>query len=187
MTALLSYTAFVGHRRLETGDAASVASAARGAQRDGANVVIFDDATGRQVEVDPFSQPPAIAGASATDDPPPVARGRGRPKLGVVPREVTLLPRHWDWLSAQPGGASAALRRLVEDARRASTDLDRSRQVQQSIYAAMSTLAGDLPGFEEASRALFAGDQLLFAALVSAWPADIAAYLLRLGDPGRQP
>ena len=97
--------------------------------------------------------------------PPPEPRGRGRPKLGVVAREVTLLPRHWEWLATQSGGASVALRKLVDEARRANGDRDRSRAARDAAYHFMSTMAGNLPGFEEASRALFADDQRQFAAL----------------------
>ena len=123
---------------------------------------------------------------SAGPEEPPVRRpGRGRPRLGVVAREVTLLPRHWDWLALQPGGASAALRRLVEDARRQTTGLDAARTAQEALYRAMSALAGNAPGFEDASRALFAGETARLEAIVATWPPDIAAYILRLADPSR--
>ena len=109
------------------------------------------------------------ADTSALPEP---ARGPGRPKLGVVAREVTLLPRHWEWLASQPGGASVALRKLVEVARRSSEVKDRVRQAGAVAYRFMSTMAGHEPGFEEASRALFAGDQAGFEALIAAWPVD---------------
>ena len=96
--------------------------------------------------------------------------GAGRPKLGVVAREVTLLPRHWDWLDAQPGGASVALRKLVEEARRATGDADRARAARDAAYHFMSAMAGNLPTFEEASRALFAGDRRRLAALIAPGP-----------------
>ncbi len=82
-----------------------------------------------------------------TTNQPAEPRGRGRPKLGVVAREVTLLPRHWDWLNAQPGGASVALRKLVEQARRANGDADRARAAREAAYHFMSAMAGDLPAF----------------------------------------
>jgi hypothetical protein len=113
-------------------------------------------------------------------DAPAEPRGRGRPKLGVVAREVTLLPRHWDWLGAQPGGASVALRKLVEDARRANGDRDRQRAARDAAYHFMSTMAGDLPGFEEASRALFADDRRRFAELIADWPVDIRDHIVKL-------
>ena len=93
--------------------------------------------------------------------------------MGVVAREVTLLPRHWEWLSGQPGGASVALRKLVEEAGRANVGRDRARRAQEAAYRFMSAMAGDLPGFEEATRAFFAGDTTRFAELTEPWPIDI--------------
>ncbi|HVI33795.1 DUF2239 family protein [Phenylobacterium sp.] len=179
------YTAFADGRQLAAGTGADVARVAREAQaRGAANILVFEDASGRQVELDPFSPEPAFAGAPAPEAEP-VRSGRGRPRLGVVAREVTLLPRHWDWLSSQPGGASAALRRLVEDARRAGEGADRARRAQEALYKVMATLAGDLPGFEEAARALYARDDPRFDDLISAWPRDVGAYLARLAATER--
>jgi hypothetical protein len=162
----MSFTAFAGPRRLAHGDALTVAAAVAQAQREGlTHILVFDDETGEQTELDPRTLPP-----------PPKA-GRGRPRLGVVAREVTLLPRHWDWLATQPGGASAALRRLVEDARRNATGTDETRRIQLTTYRVMSSLAGDLPGFEDATRALFAGDLDRFAVLTDLWPTDVRDYI----------
>jgi hypothetical protein len=123
------------------------------------------------------------AADAASDEATPTAgpRRRGRPRLGVVAREVTLLPRHWAWLATQPGGASVALRRLVDDARRAGAGRDRARQARDAAYRFMHALAGDLPGFEEASRALFAGDRDRFAAAVASWPPDVREHATKLG------
>ena len=107
-------------------------------------------------------------------------RGRGRPKLGVVAREVTLLPRHWEWLNAQPGGASVALRKLVEAARRTNGDADRLRAARDAAYHFMSAMAGNLTNFEEASRALFADDRRRFTSLIAAWPPDIRDHVAKL-------
>jgi hypothetical protein len=115
----------------------------------------------------------------------PETRGRGRPKLGVVPREVTLLPRHWDWLNTQPGGASVALRKLVEEARRTSGSADRRRVAHESAYRFMSAVAGNLPGFEEATRSLFADDERRFAELVADWPSDVRDYAVMLAFTDR--
>ncbi|MFZ3219329.1 MAG: DUF2239 family protein, partial [Rhodoferax sp.] len=106
--------------------------------------------------------------------------GPGRPSLGVVAREVTLLPRHWDWLGRQTGGASVALRKLVETARRSQEAEDRVRQARAVGYKFMSTMAGHAPGFEEASRALFAGDHTAFETHTAAWPADVRTHLMHL-------
>lgn len=182
-------TAFVGTNCIAAGLPALVAVAALRAQRDDARAMplVFSDATGRQVELDlrgsedevraryELPAPPAAAAADA--------RGRGRPRLGVVAREVTLLPEHWEWLASQPGGASVALRKLVHEARRAAGGRDRVRQAQERAYHAMFALAGDLPGFEEAGRALFAGDRERLANLAAPWPGDVRDYVLRLASP----
>lgn len=178
------YTAFAGERLLASGSSTEVARSAKAAQAAGAShVLIFDDATGEQVEVDPFADPPAIAGRAVVEPPP--RAGRGRPKLGVIPREVTLLPRHWDWLAAQPAGASAALRRLVEEASRQATDQDRI--VRQGVYKVMTALAGDLPGYEAAVRTLFARHPTELDTLPEGWPSDIRDYLLSLARRERAP
>jgi hypothetical protein len=119
----------------------------------------------------------------AAADPPAPVRGPGRPKLGVVAREVTLLPRHWEWLGRQPGGASVALRKLVEDARRANGGKDRIREAREAAYRFMSAMAGNEPGFEEATRALFAGARGAFEANVAGWPHDVKAHARRLAEP----
>ncbi|WP_175723773.1 DUF2239 family protein [Burkholderia ambifaria] len=192
-TLLPSYTAFDGHRRLVSGPLATVALAVRQAAGDATpgTILIFDDATGRAVDLDlrgtadeiraRYAAAPADASAPAgepTGEGEP--RGRGRPKLGVVSREVTLLPRHWDWLAAQPGGASVALRKLVEDARRTHAAADRRRDAQARAYHFMSAIAGDLPGFEEAARALYANDLARLAELIAGWPDDVRDHALAL-------
>ena len=182
-------TAFAGHRRLASGPLHEVALAVqRGVEGGSAGpLLVFDDATGRVVDVDVRGTPEELVArlspAEATAAGP---RGRGRPRLGVVAREVTLLPRHWEWLSTQPGGASVALRRLVEDARRAGAEPDRARRAREAAYRFMHAVAGDLPGFEEAARALFASDSARFAGLVAGWPADVREYatMLAFGESG---
>ncbi len=188
-------TAFVGQRRLVAASLGDVALAAKEALESGGGtgVSVFDDATGALIDIDPRGTQEELLArlaegqAGSTWAPyikPPgersEGRGRGRPKLGVVAREVTLLPRHWDWLNAQPGGASVALRKLVEAARRDSGDRDRIRAAQEAAYRFMSSMAGDLPEFEEASRALFAYDRRRFGDLIAAWPPDIRDYAIKL-------
>ncbi|WP_334042682.1 DUF2239 family protein [Burkholderia ambifaria] len=192
-TLLPSYTAFDAHRRLVSGPLATVALAVRQAVGDATpgTILIFDDATGRAIDLDlrgtadeiraRYAAAPADASAPAgepTGEGEP--RGRGRPKLGVVSREVTLLPRHWDWLATQPGGASVALRKLVEDARRTHAAADRRRDAQARAYHFMSAIAGDLPGFEEAARALYANDLARLAELIAGWPDDVRDHALAL-------
>jgi len=107
-------------------------------------------------------------------------RGVGRPKLGVVAREVTLLPRQWEWLGRQPGGASVALRRLIDEARRVNAGRDAARAAREATYGVMTVLAGNLPGFEEAMRALFALERERFEQHISTWPEDLRAHLQEL-------
>lgn len=191
-------TAFAGQQLLAAGPLLDVALAVKAASRDAADLIlVFDDATGRVVDLDLRGSKAEIAARlsqSAVDqhiDPHPAGdapveekRGRGRPKLGVVPREVTLLPRHWDWLAAQPGGASVTLRRLVDEARRSGIASERQRDAREVAYRFMSAMAGNLPGFEEATRALFAGDAEKFATQIATWPEAIAAYARRLAAAG---
>lgn len=189
----LTYTAFIGTRRIAAGDLHAVAAAmrtTRQTQHDPAPL-LFQDDTGEQIDIDLRDSNDAVAaGHQSTPAETPAipadkagARARGRPKLGVVPREVTLLPEHWDWLSSQPGGASVALRKLVHEARKAGAEGEQQRHAQERAYRVMSALAGNLPGFEEASRALFAGMLDRLAAEAKAWPPDVLEYVLRLADP----
>lgn len=151
--------------------------------------LVFEDETGTQVELDLrgsaaevkaryMDKPSPSAPASSDVSLPPA--GRGRPRLGVIAREVTLLPEHWDWLASQPGGASVALRKLVHEARQANAERDQRRRIDECTYKVMTALAGNLPGFEEACRALFAGELGRLAALIDVWPADIRDYVIRL-------
>jgi uncharacterized protein len=164
------------------------------AGQDVAPIIIFSDVTGRSLDLDlRGSDQDILARLPKTAAPAPVEteaqatepRGRGRPKLGVVAREVTLLPRHWEWLNAQPGGASVALRKLVDQARRATGDADRARAAREAAYHFMSAMAGNLPGFEEATRALFADDRRRMAGHIATWPADIRDHVVKLAYSDR--
>lgn len=183
MSETATFTAFAGHRRLATGSIEAVARALVAAGGGHAPAVVFDDTTGRVIDLDlRFGPAHAAADYSARTAPAEAlapGRARGRPRLGVVAREVTLLPRHWDWLAAQPGGASAALRRLVEEARR-NSDGEPSRLSREAAYRVMSALGGDLPGFEEASRALFAEHRARLEGVLAEWPSDVRTYVLEV-------
>ena len=188
------YTAFKGPRRLAAGALPDVAIAVKRAEQRGDKpILIFSDSTGRSIDLDLRGDDDAVrarlaklAGPVApTEAAPSEPRGRGRPKLGVVAREVTLLPRHWEWLNAQPGGASVALRKLVEQARRTNGDADRDRAARDAAYHFMSAIAGNLPDFEEASRALFADDRRGFTRLIANWPADIRDHIVKLAYADR--
>jgi uncharacterized protein len=177
-----SYTVFAGARRVASGTPEDVAAAAllRGVDSP---ALVFDDATGSQVELDLRGSEEQVRARYRAAPQTVEARGRGRPRLGVVAREVTLLPDQWKWLAAQPGGASVVLRKLVQEARRAGSGRDRMRRAQERCYKVMVALAGDRPGFEEAARALFRADMDAFRRLTERWPNDIREHLLRLADP----
>lgn len=175
-------TAFVAHTPIAAGPLAQVAAVAH-ARRHDTLVLILDDQTGRIVDLDlGASLKDLLAGlpqpAAVPDPVPAPPRGRGRPKLGVVSREVTLLPRHWDWLQRQPRSASATLRQLIETRLKEGAAQDRAERARDAAYGVMTALGGDLPGFEEASRALFAGDREGLERALGAWPEGLGSYVL---------
>lgn len=188
LVAPRSCTAFAGQAHIATGSLSKVALATKRIVDGGesAPILIFDNATSQPVEIDFRGAAEEVLGrlserfpdagelgqgspAEALDSP----RRAGRPKLGVVGREVTLLPRHWDWLGTQPGGASVAIRKLVDKARKESESKDLERKNQELVYRFIHAMAGNLVGFEEVSRALFAGNRQGFTELTEVWPRDI--------------
>ena len=184
--------AFDGAKLIAEGELMYVAAKTRRMMDRGSDaaVLIFNAATSEPVDVDFRGTVDDVLGripaATETAEPEPETprglnqRGPGRPKLGVVAREVTLLPRHWEWLNRQRGGASVALRKLVDDARHANEGKDRARAAQEAAYRFMSVMAGDREGFEEAARALFAHDAARFDGIVAKWPKDIRAHTHKL-------
>jgi len=174
-----AFVAFRGPERIAAGTLGEVAvEAKRALDRDGhASVLVFGMAAGGVRDLDLRGSEADVAARYPPTAPP--ASRRGRPKLGVVSREVTLLPRHWTWLAAQPGGASVALRKLVEAARKADGEAGLARARVEAAYRFMSAMAGNLPGFEEAARALFAHDREALAHWVRAWPPDVADQVFR--------
>lgn len=180
----MSYTAFHGLYRVATGTANDLVELLK--DKPQGEVIVFEDSTGSQIDLDFRDKPPEIASGHGSLWPAE-PRGRGRPRLGVIAKEVTLLPRHWDWLNVQPGGASVALRRLVDEARKTSGDRDRVRAAQEAAYRFMSAIAGNLPGFEEAMRALFAYDQPSFTYQIANWPEGVRDYALKLAFADQKP
>jgi hypothetical protein len=186
-------TAFAGPNRIASGEKAQVALAVKAVVAGGesAAILIFDNATSRLVEFDLRGTDQDVIARLEPEAPgaesEPPARGPGRPKLGVVSREVTLLPRHWDWLNAQPGGASVAIRKLVEAARKAGAGQDLVRQAQEAADRFMLAMAGNEPGYEDAARALYAGDAGKFAAITVGWPADVRDHAQMLAKAAFEP
>jgi hypothetical protein len=187
----LHITAFIGDHRVASGDPVDVVRAAKLVLDQGADthVRLFDDRTGRRLDLDFAGNASNLADraewlraslAAPADAAPSPPRGRGRPKLGVMAKEVTLLPRHWAWLASQRGGASATLRRLVDEARKASESADRVRNSQDAAYRFMYDSAGDAPGYQEAIRSLYRADAPGFDEATESWPADVREYARHL-------
>lgn len=187
-----THMVFVNDRLRFEGDLSATAEAVHGFDREDQQIaLIFEADTGRELDLDLRGTasevakrypPAAVESASGTASEESVPRKRGRPKLGVVGREITLLPRHWQWLDTQRGGASAALRRLVDGARKESAGEDAARAAQDRTQRFLTTIAGNQPGFEEAVRALYAGDGAAFAIQSKGWPDDVQRMAGRLAE-----
>lgn len=198
-----TFTAFSGEHMFASGPASEVALAVKAAQEldNAAMVLVFDDITGRQIDFDlrgdnkeiverlkaSLGRQPEERSAKGEQADSPAAgetrRTSGRPKLGVVAREITLLPRHWEWLGEQPGGASVTLRKLVDAARKAPGGDISVKQAQQAADCFMGAMLGNQPGYEEASRVLYAGNRERFLALSKDWPADLRDHARKLAKP----
>ncbi|MDP9151990.1 MAG: DUF2239 family protein [Myxococcota bacterium] len=191
-----TYTAFAGERLLVSGDLRALlgrtkqwldANESLPENTERERVLIFEDQTGREVDFDFSGSLTDVLDRAVPVVAPTPRPARGRPKLGVVSREVSLLPRHWEWLERQPNGISAALRRLVDEAKKREPEKERARRARDAASRVMSVMGGNRPGFEEATRALFAGEMTRFEELVRDWPADIRAHVWRLIGPADQP
>lgn len=183
-----TYTAFEGTRLFCQGELDQVVLKVKRRLEKSAdkNILIFSDHTGKTMDFNFHGGDDEIAKrlavfVGASEAPSPA--GPGRPKLGVISREVSLLPRHWEWLATQPGGASATLRKLIEDAKKKTAGAVDVKQAQERAYKFMNVLAGDLPGYEEALRALYRKDKKGFASNMDAWPKDVKDHVLALAKP----
>ncbi|OCC23140.1 hypothetical protein MB02_13325 [Croceicoccus estronivorus] len=179
-------TAFDGNRKVSSGQLVEVVLYLKPLVSDPhASILIFDDDTGAVLDID-FRGTSAEIIARLAQHPVAQtisAKKRGRPRLGVIGREVTLLPRHWDWLASQKGGASQTLRRLIDKARREARTETSRHLAQERTYRFMSAVAGNYSGFEEASRALFADNFGALSRATEAWPKDVREYTLQLASP----
>lgn len=181
------YTAFADSKKVARGDAIEVATKVKNILKNDpkTQVLIFDNLTSNQIEIDFRGTPENVIRrleelfleADITKK-----SGPGRPKLGVTAKEVTLLPDHWEWLARQPGGASVTLRRLVEEAKKKNHTKDLLRQAQEATHKFMTAMAGDLPQYEEALRALYAGEAKKFEKMIAEWPKDIREHVWGLAE-----
>lgn len=176
-----TFTAFAGDRLVASSDIKTTLRAVKSRMDAGesAPILVFDDRTGKTIDFDLRGTPDQVM--ERLDSHPLFALpGPGRAKPGLAKAEVSLMPRHWEWLEQQPQGVSGALRRLVEEAARREPEKERARLAREAAAQFMWVLAGNLPGFEEASRAVYAGDGEGLDRLISSWPADIQAHLRKL-------
>ena len=191
----MTFTAFIGMKKAASGAVESVLRQVKETSGSGAGVLVFEDATGKQVDFDwegtadevvrKVAAHPLFRDREALMMPQATRTGPGRPRLGVVGREVSLLPRHWEWLEQQPQGASAAIRRLVDEARKREPGKEAARRGRTAAGTFLWAMAGNLPDFEEASRALYAGDRDRFDVITAKWPGDVRDYAALLLDAPR--
>ena len=180
----IMYTAFAGNRRIAAGNRDSIlADIKHYTDSHDERVLIFEDLSGRQVDFD-FSG--SLDDVLERGRARVVRLGPGRPKLGVVGREVSLLPRHWEWLEDQPNGISAAIRRLVDEARKREPGAQRARRLRDGIARFMWSMGGDLPNFEEATRALYGETDARLEELIAPWPDDVRDHVVRLVAEARR-
>ncbi|ATF93832.1 DUF2239 family protein [Cedecea neteri] len=188
----VTLTAFMQGQQIAQGNLSELLRQIKATPIGNEPVFIFDDQTGKRLDIYVHGdEASAIAAypelATPQTEAPAAIKSRGRPKLGVSAKEVTLLPRHWEWLATQPGGASATLRRLIEQAKKASEPADNKRRRHESAYQFMHELAGDLPEYETCLRALFADDETAFSAAMEGWPQDIRRYAAQLAFGKQEP
>lgn len=177
------YVAFADNKKIADGDVIAVALKVKKYlnTHSESSLLVFDQETSAQVELDLRGTEEAVERRLAAMLAPEEKKcGPGRPKLGVISKEVTLLPQHWEWLALQPGGASVTLRKLIEEAKKKNSDKDQIRRAQDATYKFMHAIAGDFPNYEDALRALYAGDRGQLKKMISDWPKDIQEHILKI-------
>jgi hypothetical protein len=184
-----TYTAFEETKRIAQGKLQEVVLKIKKhlGRTENSSILIFSDLTGKTMDINFHGTEKDVLKRLevfvSQQDGETVSSGPGRPKLGVVSREVSLLPRHWEWLAIQPGGASATLRKLIEDAKKKSGSASTTKQVQESVYRFLSVIAGNLEGYEEALRALYKADHKNFSLHIQSWPTDVKKHVMEMAKP----
>ena len=181
-----TFTAFLGDSQIAAGTLEQLLPPvkARFDKPDCPLILIFDNANGKQVD---FELRGSLEGVLMGAIPAKPKTGAGRPKLGVVAREISLLPRHWEWLEQHASGASAGIRRLIDEARNQEPSRERTRRAKEATGRVLTALAGDRPGYEEATRALYAGDAKRFKQEIKSWPKEVLAYVALLAKEAFSP
>lgn len=189
------YAVFLGHSLIKKGSIEEVVTAAKSAidSEVSERIAIFEDSTGRVIDIDyrgtvddvldRLKDHPLLSDKSEPEVPK--RKGPGRPKLGVISKEISLLPRHWQWLGEQKGGASATIRRLVEEAQKLNPERTLATRAQEAAHRFMWDIAGDFKGFEEASRAFYKADFRAFYECISTWPNDVREHARRFVETYR--
>ncbi len=180
------YSSFIGDRHLFTGDLKGMLSQTHAyiSRHGEEGLLIFDNFSGRQID---YNFRVSLEELLGKELPPTPKKGPGRPRLGVVCGEISLLPRHWDWLQRQRQSASATIRRLIEAAMKEASPEEKTREAIDAAGKFLWTMAGNLSDFEEASRALYAQKWHILDAITAAWPEDIAKHLnMMLKATGKQ-
>ncbi|MBN1412503.1 MAG: DUF2239 family protein [Spirochaetales bacterium] len=175
MKTITNFTAFAGHSLIASGDLRTILTLTKKYLDSGQNepILIFNDETGRQHDFNMQGTLQEVLDR-AMDQP---QKGPGRPKLGVINKEVSLLPRHWEWLNRQQHRASGTIRRLVEAAQKEGKG-NRAKALLEAAGNFMWAMTGNFKGFEEASRALYARKWEKLEEIISSWPADVKNHLL---------
>lgn len=176
----ITLTAFWRQRQIAQGTLSELLQQIQSANIQRESVFIFNDRSGKRLDIPLNADIAEVLAVYPELAENRIVKSRGRPKLGFSAKEVTLLPRHWAWLAIQPGGASATLRRLIDQARKTTDVADNKRQRHDRAYHFMYEIAGDLPDYEASLRALFSDDEAAFTACIGNWPQDIRQYALRL-------
>ena len=184
---MFKYTVFDGFKIVSQGNIEEVAIATKKylKKEDSARILIFSDLSGKQMDLDLSGTDKDVTDRLSvykTADTTSSGTGPGRPKMGVKPREVSLLPTHWEWLSTQSGGASATIRRLVDEKMKTAAPKDKIKKTQETVYTFLNSIAGDLENFEDAIRFLYRQDEAKFKEAIAAWPKDLKKHTLALAS-----